>query len=819
MFIIIILILLLKINLSLLQSMNIDCTLPGLTLNDTFSLGIVDDSIIQYNYDDSISTYSLQYSDHLFRLINGRLSKIEQIFPVLIDDDHFNDLLKKIQHKNQLSFAVQQSLMEPLYIYHLLFDQTHQIILQSSTGNNYYFVDEQIPNEEYDVKKLIPIWSADMDMNIVLNQINYLMLMIDEKHGQTFVFDSIYLQRKPYGLICFVPNTHHSKLMFISYVDKDTKCESTIKLIDQIDFAFLTKQTLYLVSIQQQNVYQISQSLFYFVNTEKDMQMKPIKDVFSCHADQHSEHIDTSQSSQSSKKRITKPDLNLNQPWYQFIIKYKLIIIDRKDRKGSSRTSRTTQKEKSTVLSSSKISSEINDSSLSSGTQELSSIIVTIVVINIIDLRSVLASNCHESGQTLEDTISLGIFYQEIWQFTKSHSIIRYPYFHERHSSGRKQRLYLSDGQVDSFEKRYDQLWKDSHFQTSLSNDRTMKHFFLALQKTDYGHPFMTIHIVDNQKHHVLFQDINQTNVYDFSSLTEDVPSDTVVIPIWTTDFFSDTTAGQGHLNYLMIAVHNRKTYAYTVFFLKERKFGQLCFHTDSYNTLIRLQHTNDDQNCGQTANIFSTIRYGFIVNDFIFLVTANASNVYLFDISVFFTWNLEKKFYTKKLSEIIFCEKRPEGAEDYILTPPSNDDTKRIWKPSDFPDNPDDKKPMALIILGVISIITILIIIGVVIYGSLFVYPKQKNKKEANKTSSTTKSMDDRLTAGQLSSDISEQPSTQPSQRARKSTTSTMSTKSSRITSNLSGKSPMTSKSKASTIKRKSSSPGKRSSRVMSNN
>nr|XP_027203970.1 uncharacterized protein LOC113797743 [Dermatophagoides pteronyssinus] len=681
------------------KSMNIDCTLPGLTLNDTFSLGIVDDSIIQYNYDDSISTYSLQYSDHLFRLINGRLSKIEQIFPVLIDDDHFNDLLKKIQHKNQLSFAVQQSLMEPLYIYHLLFDQTHQIILQSSTGNNYYFVDEQIPNEEYDVKKLIPIWSADMDMNIVLNQINYLMLMIDEKHGQTFVFDSIYLQRKPYGLICFVPNTHHSKLMFISYVDKDTKCESTIKLIDQIDFAFLTKQTLYLVSIQQQNVYQISQSLFYFVNTEKDMQMKPIKDVFSCHADQHSEHIDTSQSSQSSKKRITKPDLNLNQPWYQFIIKYKLIII---------------------------------------------------VAIFLFTFFFLLASNCHESGQTLEDTISLGIFYQEIWQFTKSHSIIRYPYFHERHSSGRKQRLYLSDGQVDSFEKRYDQLWKDSHFQTSLSNDRTMKHFFLALQKTDYGHPFMTIHIVDNQKHHVLFQDI---------------------------------------------------------------------IHTDSYNTLIRLQHTNDDQNCGQTANIFSTIRYGFIVNDFIFLVTANASNVYLFDISVFFTWNLEKKFYTKKLSEIIFCEKRPEGAEDYILTPPSNDDTKRIWKPSDFPDNPDDKKPMALIILGVISIITILIIIGVVIYGSLFVYPKQKNKKEANKTSSTTKSMDDRLTAGQLSSDISEQPSTQPSQRARKSTTSTMSTKSSRITSNLSGKSPMTSKSKASTIKRKSSSPGKRSSRVMSNN
>lgn len=302
----------------------VDCSRPGTTLNDTFSLGVVDGHILQYNFDDSLAAYPIEQTDDLFRLINGRITKFAQIYPVLMNDEKFSKFIEQGGENVRINFAVQQSLMEPLYIFHILNASSHRMVIQSSTGNDYYFIEEKL-SDEHKFNKMITVWSGDYDANTVIYQINYLIMTIDVKKKQTFVFNSLYLNRKPYGMLCFVPNSHGSKIRLQSSMDGGgSSCESITSITSTIDFAFMTKGNVYMVSIKEQNVYQFEQSLFYIANNEKDFLIKNIKDVFSCAPFDEYKENDDKNKVMSSKKRIVRPQMK-EESW--FIFDYKMIII------------------------------------------------------------------------------------------------------------------------------------------------------------------------------------------------------------------------------------------------------------------------------------------------------------------------------------------------------------------------------------------------------------------------------------------------------------------------------------------------------------
>lgn len=442
-----------------------------------------------------------------------------------------------------------------------------------------------------------------------------------------------------------------------------------------------------------------------------------------------------------------------------------------------------------------------------------------VVAFTALNIRTVESVDCSQSGYSLDETLSMGIFENHIWQYTNKHSFAIYPYYRMKYLFGKDQRIYLVNGNATTAEVRLPNLWKDGTFQTSVSNDPSLQNIHLAAQKSDYNRPFIVVHMVDKLKHRVMLQDINEERVFDFSSLTEDLSENANIVPIWSTDTQSDTSAGQSHLNYLMLAMQNKKTLVYTSFLLKEKPLGQLCFHVKSYNTRIRLQHSDDNEDCGSTFEMFSSIRFGFIVDNYVFLISSNNSNAYFFDVSVFFNRNLEKQFATKPSAQLFICGQVPDQAEEYVTTPPQIDsDQKRITKPNIaiIPEGQSEGKSSILMILGILSAITILVVIGVVIYGSFWLYPKQKLKKQQQTTSTIQDSTDAPLSS-QLSSDSSMETPTTMTQKSKfgASTGRTLTSKSS-ISSEK--RQSLIAKSKASSLGRKSSSsPSKRNMRSMS--
>lgn len=297
-----------------------------------------------------------------------------------------------------------------------------------------------------------------------------------------------------------------------------------------------------------------------------------------------------------------------------------------------------------------------------------------------------IMDNCNKINYSLNNTLGMGIVkiddnYETIWQFNLQHQLIEYKLYFPK----MKKPFLLIFGRIKSIQRLYPIIFNNKLFQNNFFNIRNEQLISQGIT--------VTIHYAPKLNDlYLLFQKFNYHSNYNLMLATKALYYSDVVhsynetlntkqfrpIRIWRSDISANLTNHYNYLYYLTLAIDKKsnRILVFNQLSLKLPPIGYLCLLKN--NRIIKFIDNKEHlQTCSDNnINPISTIRFGFTYNYYIYLVSIQLQQVFVFDEMIFIIPNFTERFITKPLNSMFVCtEDNVDNLNQTIMR-------KRIKKP-----------------------------------------------------------------------------------------------------------------------------------------